>query len=99
MRLAIEIWIALCYYLPVDSHKSLSAHAFREATMSLDLRPVQVRLTEEAYEALRVIAGINDQDLGEAARVLLTEALFGKSHSVRLLAERYVRAVKSDKVR
>jgi hypothetical protein len=63
--------------------------------MSLDLKPVQVRLSEEAYEALRMIADANGQDLGEVARELLTDVLLGKAHAIRLLAERLSRATTS----
>ena len=63
--------------------------------MSLDLKAVQVRLSEDAYEALRMIADVNDQDLGEAARLILTEALLGKSHAVKVTAERFARATKN----
>ena len=67
--------------------------------MSLDLKPVQVRLSEEAYEALRMMAEANDQDLGEAARVGLTEWLLGRSHGMKVLAARLARAVRSGKDR
>ena len=46
--------------------------------MSLDLKPVQVRLSEEAYEALRMIADANGQDLGEVARELRA-VVFGRT--------------------
>lgn len=67
--------------------------------MSLELKPVQVRLSEDAYEALRLIAGVNEQDLGEAARLILTEALLGKSHAVKVMADRFARAVENGKKR
>jgi hypothetical protein len=63
--------------------------------MSLELKPVQVRLSEEAYEALRMIAEANGQDLGEVARELLTDLILGKAHAIRLLAERLSRATTS----
>lgn len=63
--------------------------------MSADLKAVQVRLSEEAYDALRMIADVNDQDLGEAARLILTESLLGKSHAVKVTAERFARATTS----
>jgi len=63
--------------------------------MSLELKAVQVRLSEEAYNALSMIADVNDQDLGEAARIILTESLLGKSHSVKVTAARFARATKS----
>jgi len=60
--------------------------------MSLELKPVQVRLPEDAYEALRMIADASDKDLGEVAREILIEALLGKSHAIRMLAARLSRA-------
>lgn len=67
--------------------------------MSLDLKPVQVRLNPDAYDALKVLADANDHDLGEEAREILTEALLGKAHAIKLLAARLSRAVKLDKDR
>ena len=63
------------------------------------MKAVQVRLPEAAYEALRMIADVNEQDLGETARVILTEALLGKSHAVMMTAERFARAVKNGRER
>jgi hypothetical protein len=63
--------------------------------MSLDLKPVQVRLSEEAYEGLRMIADANGQDLGEVARELLTDLILGKTHAIKILAERLSRATTS----
>jgi len=67
--------------------------------MSLDLKPVQVRLSEEAYEVLHMIAQAEDKDLGEVAREILNEALLGKGHGIKILATRLSRAVRSDRVR
>jgi plasmid stability protein len=67
--------------------------------MSLELKAVQVRLPEDAYEALRMIADAGDQDLGECARVILTEALLGKSHAIKVLAARLALATKSGRER
>lgn len=67
--------------------------------MSLELKPVQVRLPEDAYEALDMIAEVEDKDLGEVAREILVEALLGKSHAIRLLAARLSRATTCDKKR
>ena len=67
--------------------------------MSLDLKPVQVRLPEDAYEALSMLAEAGDKDLGEVAREILIEALLGKSHSIRLLAARLSRAITSGRER
>ena len=43
--------------------------------MSLDLKPVQVRLPEDVYDVLKMIADANDHDLGEEARELLIETI------------------------
>ena len=67
--------------------------------MSLPLRPVMARLTNEAYEALERLAIANDHDLGEELAKIATESLLGKGHSLKLLHERLSRAVKSDKIR
>lgn len=67
--------------------------------MSADLKPVQVRLSEEAYEALRMIAEVNEQDLGEVARLILTESLLGKHHAIKVLAARLSRATTSGRSR
>jgi plasmid stability protein len=67
--------------------------------VSLDLRPVQVRLPDDAYEALDMLASANGHDLGEEAREILTEVLLGKAHAIKLLHARLSRAVKTDKVR
>ena len=56
--------------------------------MSLDLRPVQVRLSDEAYTALKLLADIEEKDLGEKARELLTRTLLGEVHAARILADR-----------
>jgi plasmid stability protein len=61
--------------------------------VSLELRPVQVRLNEDAYAALRLLAEIEDKDLGEKAREILTRVLLGEAHAARLQAERLSRAV------
>lgn len=63
--------------------------------MALELRRVQVGLPDDVYQSLRVVANVNDQDLGEAARALLTESLLGKSHTIRLAAQRLARAAMS----
>ncbi len=67
--------------------------------MSLDLKPVQVRLPEEAYAALKMIADANNKELGEVAREYLTEILLGKAHGIKVLAERLTRAVTNGKDR
>ena len=67
--------------------------------MSIELKAVQVRLPEEAFDVLRMLADVNDHDLGEEARAILTEALMGKGHVVKLLAERFARVTKRDKDR
>jgi plasmid stability protein len=67
--------------------------------MALDLKAVQVRLPEEAYEALRLIAAVDEKDLGEAAREILTRALLGEAHVVKVTAARFARATTSVNVR
>jgi hypothetical protein len=62
--------------------------------MALELKPVQVRLPEDAYEALRMISEVEDKDLGEVAREILIESLMGKAHAIRMLAARLSRATK-----
>jgi hypothetical protein len=66
-----------------------------QGRMSIELKPVQVRLNDEAYRALVVVAKVNDQDLGEAARIIVTEALLGKSHAIKVLAERFTQATRT----
>jgi hypothetical protein len=51
--------------------------------VSLDLKSVQVRLTQEAYDALHLVASVKGQNLGEAARHIVTEALLGKVHAIK----------------
>jgi hypothetical protein len=63
--------------------------------MSLELKPVQVRLSTDAYEALRIVADASDKDMGEVAREMLTEVLLGKAHAIKILAERLSRATTS----
>jgi hypothetical protein len=64
--------------------------------VSLELKPVQVRLNDEAYRALVIVAKVHHQgNLGEAGRVLLAEALLGKSHAIKVMAERLLRATRS----
>lgn len=67
--------------------------------MSLDLKPVQVRLPPEVYDALKMISDANDHDLGEEAREILTEALMGKGHTLMMALRRLQRAVGSDNMR
>lgn len=67
--------------------------------MSLDLKSVMVRLPEDAYEALRMLSEAKQHDLGEEAREILTEALLGKSHGLKLLANRLTRAITNGKNR
>ena len=67
--------------------------------MSADLKPVQVRLPEEAYRVLRMLSDVDGGDLGEVARQILTEALLGKGHAIKVLAARLARTVKTDNER
>ena len=67
--------------------------------MSAEMKAVQVRLPEEAFDVLRMIADAGDRELGEVAREILTEALLGRGHGIRMVAERFARATKSGKER
>lgn len=67
--------------------------------MSAYLKPVQVRLPEDVYSVLKTIADANDHDLGEQAREILTEALMGKAHALKVTLARLQRAVKTDNLR
>jgi plasmid stability protein len=67
--------------------------------MSLELRPVQVRLPDDAYHELALIAAAQDKDLGEVARELLTRSLMGEAHAIRLAADRLSRAVGAGNMR
>ena len=63
--------------------------------MSLDLKPVQVRLEHDAYDALRMMSALDGKDLGEKAREILTRALLGDVHVAKVQAARLYRATKS----
>lgn len=65
--------------------------------MSLERKPVMIRLSSEAYDALALIAEVQDKDLGEAAREIVEEVLLGRAHLVKLTAQRFARALKNDK--
>lgn len=67
--------------------------------MSLELRPVQVRLPDEAYAALKLCSDAEGKDLGEKARELLTKVLLGEAHAVIEAAERLSRAVSCGRAR
>lgn len=67
--------------------------------MSLELKSVGVRLPEDAYNELQMLATAGDKDLGEVAREILTEALLGKGHALRLTAQRLSRALETEKRR
>lgn len=67
--------------------------------MALELRAVQARLDDEAYQALKMLAAIEDKDLGEKAREILTRALLGEVHAAKVQAERFARATTSDNLR
>jgi hypothetical protein len=63
--------------------------------MSVELKKVVIGLDEDTYRTLRIMAEVNDQDIGEAGRALLIESLFGKSHGIKLAAARFARATKA----
>ncbi len=60
--------------------------------MSEDLKAVQVRLPSDAMAALRLLAAMDECDLGEKARQILTRALLGEAHAVKVLQARLSRA-------
>jgi len=63
------------------------------------MKPVQVRLPEDAMEALKLLAELEDKDLGEKAREILTRALLGDVHAARLQAARFARIHAGDNLR
>jgi hypothetical protein len=63
--------------------------------MSLERKPVMVRLSEEAYRALDLLANIEDKDLGEKAREIVERVLLGEVHAAKVQAERFARALTS----
>jgi plasmid stability protein len=67
--------------------------------MALEMKSVMVRLTDEAYDVLALIADVHGSDKGEVAREILTRALLGEGHAIRLAAQRFARALTSDKRR
>ena len=67
--------------------------------MALEMKPVQVRLPDEAFVALKLLADIDDKDLGEKARELLTKALLGEVHAAKIQAQRIARATAGDNLR
>lgn len=60
--------------------------------MSLELKPVQVRLHHDAYAVLSMIAAAEQKDLGEVGRELLTRMLLGEGHAYILAARRLAHA-------
>ena len=67
--------------------------------MALDLKAVQVRLPEDAYDTLAMLAAADDKDLGEVARELLVRALMGEGHALKVTVARLTRATASGKAR
>lgn len=60
------------------------------------MKPVQVRLPPDVYDVLKMVADANGHDLGEELREIATEALMGKGHTLKILADRLARAVGGD---
>jgi hypothetical protein len=60
--------------------------------VSLPKPDLHVRLSEDAMSALEVVAKGQQRELTVVARELLTEALLGRVHTMRLAAERLMRA-------
>jgi hypothetical protein len=67
--------------------------------MALEMKPVQVRLPDEAYDALKMLADLDDKDLGEKARELLTKVLLGEVHAAKIQAARFARIHAADNLR
>lgn len=67
--------------------------------MALEMKPVQVRLPDEAMAALKLLADIHDKDLGEMARELLTKMLLGEVHAAKIQAARFARATAGENLR
>lgn len=63
--------------------------------MALDRKPVMVRLSEEAYAALSLLAELEDKDLGEKGREIIERVLLGEVHAAKLQAERFARLTSS----
>jgi hypothetical protein len=63
--------------------------------MALDRKGVMVRLSDDAYKALQLMAEIEDKDLGEKGRELLELLLLGVAHNAKIQAERFARALTS----
>lgn len=54
-----------------------------------EFKAVQVRLPEEAFDRLRWLAELHGHTLGEEARLILSEALLGKGHALKVKQERF----------
>lgn len=67
--------------------------------MAIEMKPVQVRLGEEAMAALRLLADVEEKDYGEKAREILTRALLGEVHTAKVQAARFARVNASDNLR
>lgn len=53
------------------------------------MKSVHVRLDADAHEALKVVACARGMDIGKCARVILTEALMGKIHTLQKALDGY----------
>lgn len=67
--------------------------------MAIEMKPVQVRLPEEAMAALKLLADIEDKEYGEKARELLTRVLLGEVHAAKIQAARIARATAGENLR
>jgi hypothetical protein len=63
--------------------------------MALELRQISVRLEEDAYKVLKLAAEMEEKDLGEKARELLTLILLGAGRAATIQAEKVARALAS----
>jgi hypothetical protein len=67
--------------------------------MALDRKPVMVRLTDEAYDALRLLSELEEKDLGEKGREIIERVLLGEVHAARMQAARFARLTNSGNAR
>lgn len=60
--------------------------------MGLPKPDIHLRLSERAMEELRFLAAASDADLAKVASQLLESALLGAGHSIKVAAQRAIRA-------
>lgn len=67
--------------------------------MGLETKPVQVRLSPEAYDALVLLASLENKHYGEKGGEILTVALLGCAHGAKVAALHYARSQAADSER